>query len=362
MNEKNKIRAAVLGASGIVGQHFVRLLAGHPFFELSYLSSSARNLKRNFGEARLWAADGDAAGSADRLEFGPADAAALKDAGVRVVFSALPAEAAGPLESELRQAGLAVFTNSSAHRQDADVPIVVPEVNPDHLELVRVQAEKYAGFIVAGSNCSTAGLVLALKPAVPWGIDSVRVTTFQSISGAGRSGLGALDIAGNLIPYIKDEEDKIGREAPKILGALDHARIVPAGFKVRASCVRVPVREGHLLDVELELRNAPPAGSLVEAFGSFRGAHAGLGLPTAPSSPLLVAAAPDRPQPAYDLYGGSPARARGMAVTIGRPRLRDNFLRFFALTHNLVRGAAGNCLLAAELAFRLGYLAPGGKK
>ncbi len=361
MHDKNKIKAAVLGASGVVGQHFVRLLAGHPYFDLVYISSSGKNLGRKFGELSLWDAEDRAPGSVNGLEFKAADPDALKEAGVRVVFSALPAKTAGPLESEIRARGMAVFTNSSSHRMDPDVPIVVPEVNPEHLGLTRTQVEKHTGFIVSGSNCCTAGLALAIKPAMAWGIDSVRVTTFQSISGAGRSGLGAFDIAGNLIPYIKDEEEKIGKEAPRILGSLHGSRLVPADFKVRASCVRVPVREGHLLDVELGLRTAPPAERLIEAFTSFRGAHASLDLPTAPKQPLIIADGPDRPQPAFDLYNGSPARARGMAVTIGRPRLQDNFLRFFALTHNLIRGAAGNCVLAAELAFMLDLL-PGGEK
>jgi len=362
-----RIKAAVLGATGLVGQYFVRLLTNHPFYELTLLTSSDRNAGKEFRQLalpNLFPEHGQEFSeklfpdSIFSLQLQPTHHDLIKpirDLGVEVVFSALPSGVAGPIEAGLREEGLALFTNSSSHRMDEDVPILIPEVNADHLILVKKQKEKYRGFIVAGSNCCVAGLVLSLKPLLNWGIKKVQITTFQSISGAGRSGLSAYDITDNLIPFINNEEEKISNETTKILGFLLGENIVRSTFEVSASCVRVPLRQGHLLEIEVEFQMVPAIEDVVRVLSGFKSPES-FNLPTAPQEAIILRPEPDRPQPAFDLWAGHPDRARGMAISVGRLRLNNNSLRFFALTNNLVRGAAGNCLLAAELAYRLGYL------
>ena len=264
------------------------------------------------------------------------------------MFSALPADVAAVLEPQLRDDGMFVFSNASAHRMDADVPIVIPEINPEHMELARRQRPEKGGFIVTNSNCSTAGLALALAPLVPFGIRTVTVSTYQSISGAGRKGLAAMEILGNAIPYIAGEEEKIEREVGKIFGS--------SAIEVRASVCRVPVREGHLESVLVEFEREVTEEQAAQAFSGFRGVPQELELPSAPLAPIVVLSDPDRPQPALDLWAGEPARAAGMAVSVGRIRRKGRALAFFLLVHNLVRGAAGTCVLAFELALKKGYL------
>ncbi len=345
--DDSKIKAAVVGCTGIVGQRFVRLLDGHPDFELAAVAASSRSAGKAYGEAMSWAIEGDVPDRIRAMKVIAAEPEALAGTGATVLFSALPAAVAGPLEAELRGRGFAVFSNASAHRQDPDVPILVAEVNPEHLDLARVQSARHGGFIVAGPNCSTSGLVMVLKPLGAFGPKRVSVTTFQSISGAGRRGLAAMDIAGNVIPFIRGEEEKIESETHKILSlALD----------LRANCCRVPVREGHLLSVEVEFERVPEMESVLAALAGFRSTPQTLGLPTAPGRPLILRAEADRPQPALDALAGVPARAAGMAVSVGRPRFKSSTLRLFALVHNTIRGAAGGCVLNAELALAEGIL------
>jgi aspartate-semialdehyde dehydrogenase len=313
MNVMGKIKVAVLGASGLVGREFLRMLAGHPWCEV--LAASA---------------------------------AECREKGVRVVFSTLPADTAAVIEAKLRDEGVFVFSNASAHRMDADVPIVIPEVNPEHMDLVRGQRSEKGGFIVTNSNCTTSGLALALAPLVPFGIRTVTVSTYQSISGAGRKGLAAMEILGNAIPYIAGEEEKIEQEVGKILGS--------SAIDVRASACRVPVREGHLESVLVEFERDVTEEQAARAFSGFCGVPQELGLPSAPLAPIIVLSEPDRPQPALDLWAGEPARAAGMAVSVGRIRRKGKALAFHLLVHNLVRGAAGTCVLAFELALKKGYL------
>lgn len=308
-----KVKVAVLGTSGLVGREFLRMLGGHPSCEVVEASASECSTK-----------------------------------GVRVVFSALPAQVASELEPQLREDGMYVFSNASAHRTDPDVPIVIPEVNPEQLERVRQQRSKKGGFIVANSNCTTAGLALALAPLLPFGIRTVTVSTYQSVSGAGRTGLAAMDILGNAIPYIAGEEEKIEREVLKILGS--------SAIAVRASACRVPVRTGHLESVLVEFEREVAEDEAARAFSDFRGVPQQLELPSAPVVPLVVLREPDRPQPVLDLWAGEPARAAGMAVSIGRIRRKGDALAFCLLVHNLVRGAAGTSVLAFELALQKGYL------
>ncbi|MGC8745914.1 MAG: aspartate-semialdehyde dehydrogenase [Candidatus Saccharicenans sp.] len=367
IQNRKKLKAAVLGASGLVGQHFVKLLAEHPFFELSLMASSEKNAGKKFKELvwpELFSPSSSCHFSLSLPDFisemtlQPANhslPAKLKDENISLVFSALPSSVASSIEPHLRRQGLAVFTNASACRMLEEVPVIVPEVNQEHLSLINLQKEKYGGFIVAGSNCCVAGLTLTLKPLLSWGIEKVRVTTFQSISGAGFSGLRALEISNNLIPYIKDEEEKIARETAKILGFLYNKQVKNNSFPVLASCVRVPVKFGHLLNVEVEFQNVPAIEEIIQQMASFPGL-AKHPLPSAPKQPLILLDEENRPQPAFDLWAGRPQTARGMAICLGRLRLVDNSLRYFALSNNLVRGAAGNCLLTAELALTLGYL------
>ncbi len=358
MNPNRRIKTAVLGATGLVGQEFVRLLADHPWFELALLTASARSTGLRYAEAAAWAVPGEMPRLARAMEIVPCSARLLSESGVRIAFSALPAAAARGVEAGLRAGGLAVFSNAGAHRMDEDVPVLIPEANADHLGLVRRQIASHGGFIVANSNCTASGLALALKPLEPFGIRTVVVASYQAISGAGRRGLSAFDIAANVVPFIADEEEKVERESRKVLGRLDGAGIEPAPFAVHAGCARVPVRFGHLLSATVELGREPAPAEAEEAFVSFRSAPQDLGLPTAPERPVIVRPEEDRPQPLRDVHAGSPERAQGMAVTVGRLRRQGRFLSFFLLVHNTVRGAAGTSVLNAELALRRGLIAP----
>jgi len=360
MTGKNKIKVAVLGASGLVGRHLVRLLTDHPFFELALVTASTGSAGKKFKEINIhtgsfpgfMAEIPEAVQSLTLDEFDPEK---LLTAGVQIVFSALPSEVASTIERDLRQKGFAIFSNSPAYRREEDVPIIIPEVNPDHLKIIQTQQRKYGGFIVTSSNCCVAGLALALKPLMGFGLKKINVTTFQSISGAGREALPAVDIIDNLIPFIKDEEEKISFETAKVLGNLLEDKIFPAGLPIQASSVRVPILHGHLLALEIEFKTPPDLEEVLNIFSHNTGLHI-LDLPTAPRYPIIVRPEPDRPQPALDVWAGGYGRKAGMAVTIGRFRLQEKFLRFFLLVNNLIRGASGNCLLAAELARKLNYL------
>jgi aspartate-semialdehyde dehydrogenase len=351
-----KIKTAVLGCTGLVGRQFVRLLQDHPFFALSCLTASARSCGMPYGQAA--GSDGQpVAGTATaRLLLQESTAAAVKRSGAEVVFCALPAAVAGPLESELRGGGLAVFSNAGAMRMDPGVPLLIPEVNPGHLELARGQRRQYAGFIVTNPNCVVSGLALALKPLMAFAPRAVTVTTFQAVSGAGRRGVAAWDILGNVVPFIAGEEEKIARETRKILGRRSGAGIAECALEIWPSCSRVPVREGHLQSVSVEFRKAVPAEKVAAALAAFRSLPQRLALPTAPRRPLILREEADRPQPLLDAHAGEPERARGMAVSVGRLHVSGRRCRFFLLVHNTLRGAAGGSLLNAELAVRRGLI------
>jgi aspartate-semialdehyde dehydrogenase len=353
---------AVLGATGLVGQHLVRLLADHPWFEVAVLGSSASSAGKPYAEATTWQVEGGLPPRMAAARVVEATVEAVVSCGARVVFSALPATCAGPLETALRAAGVAVLTNANAHRGDADVPILVPEVNADHLALAAGQARRCAGgFIIAGPNCSTSGLTLALAPLVRNGIRTVHVSTYQAISGGGRRGVAALEVAGNVLPLIRGEEEKLARESVKILGSRLGETVRPLPVEVVASCARVAVRDGHLEAVTVELEDGLDEEAAIRAWTGFRGRPQELGLPTAPEQPVVVIAEPDRPQPVLDAWAGAPVRARGMAVTVGRVRRRGRHLSFYLLVHNAVRGAAGGCVLNAELALAEGLI-PGASR
>jgi aspartate-semialdehyde dehydrogenase len=352
-----RIPCAVLGATGLVGQHLLRLLEDHPVFEVVVVAASPANAGRLLGEVAAWRIPGELSERLAGLPLGDPSREAVLASGARVAFSALPAAAAGPLETALRAAGVGVFSNASAHRVDLDVPILIPEVNPEHLELAAAQAARFGGgFIVAGPNCATAGLALALAPIAGHRLRRAVVTTFQAVSGGGRRGVASLDVIGNVLPLIPGEEGKMARETARVLGRLAGGSVVPDGLEVVASCARVPVSDGHLQAVAVEAGEALDEAAAVAAWRGFVGAPQRLGLATAPERPLVVRGEEDRPQPALDTWAGAPERARGMAVSIGRVRRSGALLCFFLLVHNAVRGAAGACVLNAELAHAAGLV------
>jgi aspartate-semialdehyde dehydrogenase len=346
----DRIKVAVMGCTGLVGQQFVRMLYNHSFFTIHTLTSSAKSAGKKYGETLNWAAEGEIPEAMRELVILETSVESILKTGVRIVFSALPASIAEKIESILRGYGLFIFSNASAHRTDEDVPILIPEINSDHLEIIKRQLARTKGFIITNSNCSTSGLAMVLKPLEPFGIQSAIVTTFQSISGAGRRGLSAMDMASNVIPFIKNEEEKIERESRKILGKFDGFKIVNRDMIINASCCRVPVREGHLMGLVIEFEKDVDVRTVENALSLFRGIPQEKRLPTAPEFPIVVRHEEDRPQPVLDVYAGSPERARGMAVTVGRIRKKGRRLNLFLLVHNTIRGAAGTCILNAELA------------
>ena len=341
-----KVRVGVLGATGAVGQRFVQLLEGHPWFELVAVAASERSAGKSYGEACTWKLDTPMPAATRDLVVRPVEPGLECD----VVFSALDAAVAGPVEEAFARAGCAVLSNSRNHRMDPDVPLLVPEVNPGHAALIAVQRKQrgWRGFIATNPNCATATLVLALAPlAERFGLKAVAVTTLQAISGAGYPGLPSLDIVGNVIPFIAGEEEKIERETKKILGSLgeDAGSVTPHPVVVSATTTRVPVVDGHTASVFVTLGTDPGLDALRDAFRSFRGAPQERGLPSAPAHPTLVVDEDDRPQPRLDI-----GRERGMASIVGRIRRCELMgYKFVVLGHNTIRGAAGAALLNAEL-------------
>lgn len=348
----SKLKVGVLGATGAVGQRLVGLLEGHPWFEVAVLAGSEQTTGKVYGE-KLRPLPAGARRPAEELLGRRLSAPRPESfAGCAIVFSALPADAAREIEPRLAQAGLAVVSNASTYRMEADVPLIVPEVNPDHLRLVREQRARrgWKGFIVTNPNCSTITMTLALAPLYrAFGLRRVFVTTLQAVSGAGYNGVAALDIVDNVVPYIGGEEEKMESEPLKLLGALSgadgSAAIQPAEIRLSAQCTRVPTTDGHLEMVSVELGRQARAEELLECWRSWRARPQELGLPSAPASPVVVRDEPNRPQPRFDRDAEG-----GMASVVGRLRpcpLLD--YKFAVLGHNLVRGAAGGVLLIAEL-------------
>ncbi|NLX48634.1 MAG: aspartate-semialdehyde dehydrogenase [Methanospirillum sp.] len=337
------INVGVLGATGAVGQRFVQLLADHPWFRLTTLTASGRSEGRRYSEAVDWRLDAPFPDSIGDLVVSATRTESLEDCDL--VFSALPAEIAGDVETSCAQAGLGVCTNASSHRMEPDVPLIVPEVNPEHLALIDRQRESgRGGFIVTNPNCSTIIFTLALAPLRNLGFSDVRVATMQAISGAGFAGVPAMAIYDNVVPFIGGEEEKMESETLKIMGTFDGARVTPAPFSVSASCHRVPVVDGHTLAIWCDVPASPE--EVREAFRSWRPPIAGL--PTQPDPAIQVFDEPNRPQPRLDRM-----RGRGMTVSVGRIRPG---LRFIALGHNTIRGAAGASVLNAELIVQKKYL------
>jgi aspartate-semialdehyde dehydrogenase len=341
---REKIKAGVLGATGAVGQKFVQLLENHPWFELAEVAASERSAGKTYGEATRWFQNTPLPERVRRLTVKPC----RPELDCRIVFSGLDASVAGEVETELAAAGYAVFSNARNHRLDDDVPLVIPELNADHLQLIALQQKKRggSGFIVTNSNCSTMFLAMALGPLhQAFGVEKVFVATMQAISGAGYPGVASLDILGNVIPFINGEEEKIEIETRKILGALAGNRVQLADFVISAQTSRVPVEDGHTECVSVKFRKPASVEAIKDRLQNFRGLPQELELPSAPPQPIIVMEEPDRPQPRRDVMA-----ANGMATLVGRLRpcpLLD--FRFVILGHNTIRGAAGASILNAEL-------------
>jgi len=338
------INVGVLGATGAVGQRFVERLADHPWFNLTTLAASDRSAGKPYGTIVNWRLETPFPEKIAKVKVTATSPKAMKD--VDLVFSALPAEIATDVEKEFADAGIAVCSNASSHRMLPEVPLVVPEVNPDHLGLIDVQKDKGRdGFIVTNPNCSTIMMVTALAPLRKFRFSDVRVATMQAISGAGFAGVAAMAIYDNVIPYIGKEEEKMETESVKILGTLKGNRIVKAPFSVSASCHRVPVIDGHTMAVWVDVRE--PVDKVRKAFLDYKPPIKGL--PTQPAESVhFFGDEPDRPQPRLDRMRGN-----GMTVSVGR--LREG-IRFVAMGHNTIRGAAGASVLNAELIVKKKYL------
>jgi aspartate-semialdehyde dehydrogenase len=337
------INVGVLGATGAVGQRFVELLADHPWFNLTTLAASDRSAGKPYEKVVNWRLDTPFPEKIARLNVRPTTPKGAKD--VDLVFSALPAEIATDVESEFADAGIAVCSNASSHRMEPDIPLVVPEVNPDHLGLIDVQRDKGRdGFIVTNPNCSTIVMVMALAPLRSFRFTDVRVATMQAISGAGFAGVAAMAIYDNVIPYIGKEEEKMETESLKIMGTFKGKKVENAPFSVSASCHRVPVIDGHTMALWVDIKE--PVEELKKAFLTYKPPIKGL--PTQPEKSVLLMEEPDRPQPRLDRM-----RGRGMTVSVGR--LREG-IRFVAMGHNTIRGAAGASVLNAELITKKKYL------
>src|SRR5271169_414300 len=346
-----KIPVGILGATGVVGQRFIQLLEDHPWFEVAWLAASDRSAGQAYGDAARWRLKSPIPEHIREMPVSPAE----PDGAPRVIFAALDAGIARELEPTFADAGCAVVSNSSAFRMQKDVPLVIPEVNPEHLALIELQSwrKKSGGFIVTNPNCSAIGLVVALAPLHQrFGVETLFVTTMQAVSGAGYPGVASLDILGNVIPFIKNEEEKMEEETKKLLGQLNSDHVQDAGFSMTAHCNRVAVEDGHTESVSVKLKQMVGADAVVAAIRDFKSKPHELGCPLAPERPLVYDGAPDRPQPRFDLD-----RGKGMTVSVGRLRpcgLLD--YKFTVLSHNTIRGAAGAALLNAELLKVQGYL------
>src|SRR6266566_6674811 len=355
-DSRQRIPVAVLGATGMVGQRFIELLQGHPWCELVALAASERRAGRTYAEVAQWRLAGSAM---------PASAASLPvtacrpdalPAGVKIVFSALPAEVAGEIEANFAQAGMAVFSNAKNYRMEPDVPLLIPEVNANHAATLSEQRKRrgWSGSIITNANCSATPLVMALKPLQEaFGLRKVMVTTLQAISGAGYPGLPSYDILDNAIPYIGGEEEKVESETRKMLGTWEEGQgFTDAPMVISASCNRVATREGHLECASVELGSEVNAEEILAAWQSFTAEPQLLKLPSAPERAIIYRNEPNRPQTLLDRDAG-----HGMAVSIGRLRHCPILsYKFVLLGHNTIRGAAGGSILNAELCVSKGIV------
>ncbi|HXG63794.1 MAG TPA: aspartate-semialdehyde dehydrogenase [Blastocatellia bacterium] len=348
----NKIPVGVLGATGAVGQKFVKLLENHPWFELTEVAASDRSAGKAYKDATLWRQYTPIPESVKGKTVKPCE----PGLDCRLVFSGLDSSVAGEVEENFARAGYLVLSNSKNHRMDEDVPLLVPEVNPDHLGLMKIQRQRrnWSGAIVTNPNCSTVGLVMALAPIHrAFGARRVIVSTMQALSGAGYPGLPAIDMLGNVIPFIGGEEEKVESEPLKIMGALEGDRVRFADVRISAHTNRVFVEDGHMECVSVELEKKASPQEVADVLAGFRSLPQELKLPSAPERPVIVSTERDRPQPRFDRDAGD-----GMSAVVGRIRPCPVFnIRFVVLSHNTIRGAAGAAILNAELMKAQGYLA-----
>ncbi len=348
----------ILGATGMVGQRYIQLLESHPWFEIAWLGASDRSSGKTYGEAAKWRLDTPLPERIARMTVSPAEPPSPSNGAPKIVFASVDAAIAREMEPKFAAAGCAVISNSSALRMAPNVPLVIPEVNADHLQMIEEQPwrKESGGYVVTNPNCSTIGLVMALKPIEErFGIEQIFVTTMQAVSGAGYPGVASMDILDNVVPYIGNEEEKMEAETLKLLGRLEAGSVAPLKAKITAHCNRVPVIDAHTECVSIKLGSklgrAARREEILEAWAEFR-PLAARGLPFAPDQPVEWNGLNDRPQPRLDRN-----RGRGMAVTVGRLR-PCNLLdwKFVLLAHNTVRGAAGATILNAEMLASLGKL------
>ena len=348
-------RVGILGATGMVGQRFIQLLSSHPWFEITWIAASDRSAGKRYDEACRWKLDTPLPARIAAMTLQPNQP---EGDFPRIIFAALDAAIAHELEPKFAAAGCAVISNSSAFRMTADVPLVVPEVNADHLAMIEGQAwrKQSGGYIVTNPNCCAIGLVLPLAPLqAAFGIEKLFVSTMQAVSGAGYPGVASLDILGNVVPFIKNEEEKLQEEVAKLLGEASGNHINMADLQLSAHCNRVAVIDGHTECVSIKLKKPATYEQILEAWASYKplnGIHEGLNLPSAPQQPVEYEDAIDRPQPRLDLMRGN-----GMATTVGRLRPCSLFdWKFTLLSHNTIRGAAGAAILNAEILAMMGKL------
>ncbi len=342
-----KITVGILGATGMVGQKFIELLSAHPWFEITALAASERSVGKRYAEAMRWSMPATLLPEIGNMPV----VSCQPDLPCDVVFSGLDSSIAGEIEISFAKAGYKVISNTSNHRMDSKVPLLIPEINGSHLELIQHQ-EYGKGAIITNPNCSVIGIAMALKPLLDnWGVEAVHAVTLQALSGAGYPGVPSMDILDNVIPFIAGEEAKIEREPLKILGHYENGEIVSNTMRLSAHCNRVSVADGHLACVSVKLKHKSNAVDIIKAWEEFRGEPQHLNLPTAPKRPLIYLNDERHPQPKLHRSLES-----GMAVSIGR--LRECPLldwKFILLSHNTIRGAAGCAILNAELMVKKGY-------
>ena len=345
-----RIDVGILGATGAVGQEFIAQLAAHPWFKLTWIAASERSAGRRYADATAWRLPAPCPDDVTEMVVD----AVTPGRAPKLVFSGLDSKVAGEVERAFAEAGHVVVSNARNYRMEPDVPLLVPEINADHLELLSAQtaARGWSGRIVTNPNCSTIMLTMALAPLCQFGLRAVNVTTLQAVSGAGYPGVASLDIVGNVIPYIGGEEEKMESEPQKILGELKDGRVEPHPLAVSAHTTRVPVINGHTEMLSVGFDTAPTMDEMLAAFREFAGRPQAEQLPTAPAQPIIYVTTNDRPQPRLDVD-----RGQGMTVTIGRLRpCRVLDYKLVALGHNTVRGAAGTAILNAELMLKDGLL------
>jgi aspartate-semialdehyde dehydrogenase len=348
---KGKIPVGILGATGVVGQRFIQMLEHHPWFEVAWLAASDRSEGKPYAEAARWRLKTPIPARVATMQVSPA----TPEGAPKTIFAALDSAIAAEMEPRFAEAGCFVVSNSSALRMQEDVPLVIPEVNGGHIKLIDIQSwrKKSGGYVVTNPNCSAIGLVLALAPLEQrFGLETVMAVTMQAISGAGYPGVASLDILGNVIPFIKNEEEKMEEETRKLLGHVNGKRIIPGEFAMSAQCNRVAVEDGHTESVSLRLKKKATREEILEAWSSYRAEPQELKLPSAPERPVVYVDAADRPQPRLDVDTGA-----GMSSVVGRLRpcgVLD--WKFTVLSHNTIRGAAGAAVLNAELLKAKGYL------